>query len=694
MTVSPDFFETFNFNFLDGNRSTVFKDQSNVVITAEAASKLFPNADAMGKSVVQKGWNGKREYFTVTGIIENIPANTHFKGDVFFPKVDRQETLNFHGYSGTPQYVLLKANADVKKLGGKISKTFTKYNLSPEVGIQFLPVTDIHLHSAGINNPSANMSDIKYVYIFGCVAFLILVIGCINYVNLTTAQALGRVREVGIRKTLGGGKHQLAFQFIGESFLFFSIATVLAMVLSMIGWPVFSNFLLIKLPLNYLFNFKNLALFFGIGLTAGVLSGMYPAFFLSRMQPAGILKDRQGGLKINFSLRKMLIVFQFSISMVMVIATIVVWQQLDLFNNRPLGFDKNHLLILPAVDISKNKDAFKKTLLDNPNLESVSFVGMKLGENFGNSSSMPSPFDSTRRLDFAFISADLDFIKTMGIEMKQGWAFSRNFSTDVMAYDSLMEDFTKRGEHARAEALHYQKPIIITESVAKAIGIQNPVDSILKLGAVQGRVVGVAKNFQITSLKKVSPLLVYNPLTFFAISSTYIRVSSKNMPASIQHIEKSWKQFFPDEEFKYSFADENMQKMYESENRLASLFTVFALFAIGISALGLFSLVALIVRQRTKEIGIRKVMGASVSGIAILLTKDFVVLIIVSAVIASPIAWFGMNQWLQDFAHRVDIRWWTFGIAGLLVLLTGLITVSFQTIRAAKMNPVDSLKRE
>ena len=694
ITVNPNFFEFFDFHVIKGSRSSALSDKSGVVLTKETAEKLFPNEDAIGKTLSRRSHSGTTTFYTVTAVIDNIPANTHFNVDIILSQAANTQPLDFRGYSSSPQYLLLKPQTDSKKLEAKFQAVLSKYNLNKDTHIQLLPLTDIHLRSGKVSGSNSNASDIRYVYIFGSVALLILLIGCINYVNLTTAQALQRVKEVGVRKTLGSGRGQLAFQFIGESFLFFTLAIIVAIFLAITAWPFFNNFLQVSLPVNSLFNYQNILIFLAIALFSGLVSGIYPALFLSRMQPAGILKDRQAGLKINLNLRKVLIVFQFSISMVLIIATIVVWQQLDLFNNRPLGFRKDHLLMLPSLNLQAKPDAFKKRLLDNPNVASATFATLDLGGNIGNSSSMSDPADSTRRLNFGFIYADFDFVETMGIKLKSGRGFSEKYPGDRTNYDSLYSVARKQPGNKEALDLQYQSPIVITESLAKTLRLKQPINEVLRLGALQGKVIGVVKDFQVTTLKELSPLLVYKPKLGWFSTTTYVRLNNHNIPESISYIEKTWKEFFPDQPFQYSFADDNLQKLYESENRLASIFSSFALLAIGISALGLFSLVALIVKQRTKEIGIRKVMGASVSGIALLLSKDFVTLILFSAVIASPIAWYGMSRWLQDFANRVEIQWWMFVLAGTLAVLTGLITVSLQTIKAAKMDPVDSLKTE
>ena len=368
-----------------------------------------------------------------------------------------------------------------------------------------------------------------------------------------------------------------------------------------------------------------------------------------------------------------------------------------LFKNRPLGFDKEQLLVLKPIIVKGSPSAFKKTILNNPNILAASFVNMELGQEHGSTARSRNPFDSTQRLDFAFVEADFDFVATMGIHIKAGRNYSPAITSDRLNVDAhaiqiSIPDPKKKTEPDQME--YFQDPIIITESLAKKLRLKDPVNTVLTDGGVQGKVIGVLEDFQLTTLKKESPLLVYRLRENSTFANTYIRLNKSNIPGSIRFIEKTWKQFFPDQAFQYSFADDNLQKLYESENRLASMFSSFALLAIGISSLGLFSLVALIVKQRFKEIGIRKVMGASVPGIVLLLSKDFIKLILVAVLIASPLAWYGANKWLEDFAYRIDVQWWIFAVAAVLALFTGLLTVSFQTFRAARMNPVHVLKSE
>lgn len=688
LNVNPQFFDIFNLPFLEGNPATALDAESNVVLTSQAAQRLFPDQKAIGKTISRKFFDGTVHYYTISGIIQNIPANTHFNADVIVASAVLTKTLDLKAYSSLPQYVLFKKPVDPGKIEARIQRVLKKYNRMEKTRYFLLPVADIHLYSADIASSNFNLGNIRHVYMITSVAVLILLIGGINYVNLTTAQSLQRIKEIGVRKTLGSSKRQLILQFLAESLLFFGVATVLAALLSLLVWPVFSNYLQVDVPVSDLLRVEN-SLFFGaVSLLAGLLAGSYPAFLVSQMQPAGLLKGNKGGIRINLNLRSALIVFQFAISVILIVATMVIYMQLDLFHNRPLGFNKSHLLTLPQASLGTSENAFKQAMLEDPNIQAVTYVDMQLGENIGSTASITDPSDSEKRLEFGFVRADADFIETMGIRLREGRNYWINRPSDVLNYDSLSNVVSPE----KAGEIAYQKPIIITRSLAKALGLKKPVHTVLELSVIQGEVIGVVEDFQFTSLKKRSPLLVYSFTPKQSYPTTYIRINSRNIPQSIRHIERTSKQFFPGQVFTYSFAEDNLNQLYQTEDRLASLFSTFALLAIGLSSLGLFSLVALMVRQRSKEIGIRKVMGASVTGIMILLSRDFARLILVGAAIALPFAWYAMDWWLQDFAHRIHIHWSILLLAALTALLTGLVTVSFQTRKAAGINPVDSLK--
>lgn len=692
LTADSGFFKVFNLTFLYGNPSTALKQTNSIVITNKTAKKYFKNQNPVGEKLNLEKWDGSSLSFTITGVIKDIPANTHFKTEAITSVNENHANLNYwEGYSAMPQYMLLKSKTSINQLENKLNTFYSKYNFPKEIKIEFQPVTSIHLHSNIPNEPFVN-SDIRYIYIFSATALLILFIACINYVNLTTARSLQRVKEVGVRKVLGAGRKQLSYQFIGESFLFFCAAIPFAFLIANVFWPLFVKIINIQVNNAYLISRQNILIISAISIISGITSGIYPSFFLSGLQPVAILKDSQKGFKVNLGIRKTLIVLQFIISVTLIISTIVIYKQLTFINNMPLGFNKEHLIVLPPQNSKNNYTAFKNELIQNINIKSVTTASWNIGERYGASSSMDNPNDSTKEVKFNFVDADFDFLKTMQIDLIEGRNFSPGYASDLVNVDSILS--SRKFSSTEFTNILALRPIIISENTVKELQLRNPVGQVLKLGALQGTVIGVIKDFQGLSLHQKTAPLVLRAWRENPHGSTYIRISPQNTPATLQYIQSKWKAFFPASKFDFSFVDERLQKLYDSERRLASLFTVFAVLAICIACAGLFSLVALMVQQRTKEIGIRKVLGAGITEIVKLITKDFVILITIAIFIASPLAWYAMNKWLQNFPYRIHISGWIFFIAGALAIAIALITISFQAIKAAMANPVKSLRTE
>ena len=670
--TDSNFFKVFNLPFIYGN-ATSLQAKNAIVISASAAKKLFPAKNPLGLSFTDIS----KQVYIIGAVVKDLPANIHFSGDFIIPKPITTETLSYKAWRSSPQYILLNRSAAISRLQNKLTPFYAKYNFGSDRTLRFQPVESIHLHSNIPDEQFAN-SDIKYIYIFSAIAFLILFIACINYINLTTARSLQRTKEVGVRKVMGAGKGQLAVQFLAETFLFFCITLPVAVVIAILCFPYFIQLLNLPSATINLFSIETIVVLFVISVVAGTISGLYPALFLSRLQPAKVLKGWKS--PVSLGLRKSLIVFQFVISIVLIIATIVVQMQLHYINNFNLGFNKEHLLVLPYPYIDKSeldRNAFKQNLLAYKNISNVSMGGsLNIGSGYGGSASMTTPDDNNKEWNFAFIDADFDFIKTLQIPILAGRDFSTHYAFDTASSHNDIQS------------------IIITKKTAELIHLKKPyVGQILKLNALQGTVVGIIDDFKGLSLREKNPAIV---LKVYAAAggNTFIRINPNNIQQTLAYIEKVWKQFIPDQSFTFSFVDEKIQSLYDSEQRLAKFFGIFAALGIAIACSGLFSLVALIVQQRTKEIGIRKVLGAGIKNIVQLLSADFIKLVIISIVIASPIAWWAMNKWLQDYESRIQISWWIFIIAGIIAIVIALATVSFQAIKAAMMNPVQSLRTE
>jgi len=446
---------------------------------------------------------------------------------------------------------------------------------------------------------------------------------------------------------------------------------------------------------DYLLNWKFIGAVILLSFVTGVTSGAYPAFFLSRLQPISILKDWQKSFVVNLNIRKTLIVFQFVVSIALIISTIIVFRQHSLLNNMQLGFNKNYLIALPFQSFKGQAGSFKNELKTSKDIFDVSISSWEPGKSYGNSASMSQPVDSLKEWSFGFVNADLDFLKTMQIKLIAGNDFSTSPIVNIRNFDSLLNLKGNQLSNDAKKNLSNTKPIIITKATAEGLGLKEPViGQVLELSALRGTVIGVIDNFIGISLMEKSSMVVIEADINPDFGNTYIRINSKNIPQTIDFLKQKWKFFFPDRNFEFSFMDDQIAALYKDQQRLATLFTAFATLAIIISLMGLFSLVALIAQQKTKEIGIRKVLGASVMEIVGLLSGSFIKLILIAFIIAAPLVSWAMNIWLQDFQYRTSISWWIFLIAGLGSLCFALIVVAIQAIRAAVANPVKSLRTE
>ncbi len=695
IVTNNNFLNIFNLPFIRGNREMALTEDNSIVLTEKIAHTLFPGQNPIGTYLNSKVYNGNIVPFKITGIIKDIPGNTHFKAEAIIGHMFKPEGLDWNMYAGRVQYILLKKNTSADALQKKFSSIYKKYNFPDNLRIALQPVESIHLHSNISYEPYAN-SSIKYIYIFLFTAILILTIACINYINLTTSRSFKRVREIGVRKVVGAERKQLIFQFTIESVLFFCTTLPVIFFLSNLLWPLFMKVVNIEAPDNYLVDKKFFIGIAGISLLTGALSGFYPAFFLSKLRPAHILKDWQKGLKLNLDIRKGLIVFQFVISVSLIIATMVIYSQLHLLNNMELGFNKNYLITLPWKLFGNKTEAFKHELKENKNIMGVTVSGWKAGDYYSSYSKIVDPGDTTKELKVASVFADYDFLKTMQVPLVRGRDFSRDFAADDFNTDSLFSVLGKKKlSNEEIQNLLSSQSVILTESTAKALQLKEPVTGqVLKYRGLRGTVIGEVKNFLGISLLQQPPLVVLTSDATTSAGYTYIRVLPGDVSGTIAFIQNTWKKFFPQDQFEFSFVDDRLKQSYDSQTRLASIFNSFALLAIIIATLGLFSLVALTVQQKTKEIGIRKVLGASVMELVRLLSKEFFDLVFIAILIASPLAWWAMHKWLEDFNYRIAIGWWIFVIAGIGCMCFTISVVAVQAAKAARANPVKSLRTE
>src|SRR5665213_1375925 len=690
--ADENLFNVFTLKTLEGNPQTALKDPFSVMLTEDVAKKYFGNEDPMNKVIkINNQFDVK-----VTGIYKGFPENSFMHPDVLISfntlkdsAVYGEKKLETNwGNNSFFTFLVLPNHYDPKKLIARFPAFLDKRmagNYSPnqpskmtELGLQKL--TDIHLYSHTDVEAEPN-GDINKVYIFSAIALFILLIACINYMNLSTARSSLRAKEIGIRKVIGARKKELIFQFLSESVLIAWSAILIAFVLLYFTLPWLNQVSGQQLSINILLKWQVLIPLFLTPFIVGIVSGLYPALFMSSFQPVKTLKGlfKVGGGNLSF--RKTLVVAQFTISIVLIITTIIVSQQLHYMQDTSLGYNKEHIITLPYYNsVNPQYDAFRNDLLQSPGIKDVTRssripTGRLLDVN--GATAMVGNSMQPVKADLKYVTADYDFIPTYEIHLVAGRNFSRDYSMDTSNF-------------------------ILNESAVRGIGWESPQDAVGKdftYGGAKGRIIGVMADFHFESLQhEIVPMVLLNPATT-ANSSPYfsnlsIKIAGNNIPASLASVENIWKKYLPELPYQYTFLDEKFNKMYQSEQRQENIFTVFSCIAIFIACLGLFGLSAFEINQRVKEIGVRKVLGAKVSSIVTLLSKDFLKLVLVATLIAFPIAWYAMSHWLQGFAYRINIHWWVFVLSAILALIIALITVSFQAIKAALANPVESLRSE
>jgi putative ABC transport system permease protein len=685
-------FDVFSLSMIGGDPHTALVAPRTVVITETMAKKYFNSSDAVGRNLL----TDDSITYRVTGVIRDIPAQSHFSADFFVPmseNADARENDNWlsNNYN---TYFLLRKGSDPRRLEAKFPAMIQKYispmlqqavHISLEefykagnfVGFSLTPLTAIHLHS----NKSAEMGangNIQYVYIFSAIALFILLIACVNFMNLSTARSSNRAKEVGIRKVLGSLRGHLVTQFIAESILISFISMLLALGIAWLMLPVF-NQLADKHMVIGLFSRTWLApSLLVLVLVVGLLAGSYPAFFLSAFRPIAVLKGNvAAGFKTGW-LRNSLLVIQFSISILLMVGTAVIYRQLGYIHSRQLGFNREQVLVVHngwGLGHSGAK-AFRDDLSKLPGVEGTTMTGFLPTEGSRNDDAffLTPELDQKKAISMQRWSADENYIPVLGMKMLAGRNFSQDFKTDSDA-------------------------IVINESAARMMGFPNPTEhKIYELDDIKTkktktyRIIGVIKDFNFNSLREV-----VTPLALFLEENRgdfAMRVRTGHMTQLVAQVENDWKKIAPGQPFSYSFMDEDFNALYKTEQQMGGISLSFSLLAIFIACMGLFGLAAYAAEQRTREIGIRKVLGATIGGIIGLLSRDFLLLVLLSALIAFPVAWFAMHRWLQDFAYRIDIGWEVFVLAGLLSLGIALLTVSFQALRAALANPVKSLRSE
>ncbi|MCL5021273.1 MAG: ABC transporter permease, partial [Bacteroidetes bacterium] len=661
--ADPDFFNIFSFDFLEGSPQNALTDPHSVVVTKETAEKLFGTDDVLGKTVRID----VKHDFKITGVIQNIPDNSDISFDLLAPMQaldDFHADLNDWGNNRLNTYVLLRKGIAFKAESRKIKAVLQQHVQASTAGDLFLfPFKDYHLYSI-----SGSGGRIQTVRLFSLIALITLLIACINFMNLATARASKRSTEVGIKKVVGANRHQIATQFFGEALLLTVISLVLAMLLAELFLPAFSRLAAQKLSLSTL-SLGSILVIVGLALAAGVIAGVYPAIYLSSFTPFSILRKggKSGGGQSG--LRRLLVVVQFSVSIFLIVCTLVVTGQLHYLISKNLGFDKQNIVYFPADgNIIGNLGSVKSELLRDTEIRDVSCASNLPFEVYENGGGWSWPGKNPKQdVLISFLGVDYGFTKAFDIRMAEGRFFSKDFPSDTV------------------------NNVVINETFARIIGKKNIVGTVLTSGNQSYHVVGVMKDFNFTNLlTKTGPLLMY-----LSNSPRFVFVKiSRHLPEVLGYIKKVYAEFNPGLPLQYHFLDETYERSFEGETRLSKIFNDFSVLAIIISCLGLFGLASFVAEQRTKEIGIRKVLGASSLNVVKDLTFQFMIWVIVANLIAWPTAYYYINNWLQGYPYRINLSIWLFALAGFLALFIAGLTVSFQAIRAATTNPVESLRYE
>ena len=687
--VDHSFTEMFDFPKIYGNPENWLKEPFSMVLTRNMAERFFPGTDPTGQTLVLNN-DPENQRYTVTGVVENLPANSHLEFDFFLSMttLDDSESNNwvFNNYH---TYVQLKPGTDYLAFNEKLLEFGLKY-FAPQFREQmnidlrqvsqegskydlFLqPLSEVHLHSDGFMPLLKAPGDIRYVQLFAIVALFLLLIGIVNFVNLATARSANRAKEVGVRKVLGSVQYQLIWQFIAESVLLCIPAFLAGLLLAELVMPFFNKISGKDLvfPYEQLWFLPSLA---AATVLTGILAGLYPAFYLSGFSPIKVLKGHLSMGSKGGWLRKGLVVFQFTISAALIIGTLVVFQQVRFIYQKKIGFDKDQVLLIhDTYTLNGKVPAFKEALKELPEVKDASSSGfLPLANGFRNSMMFAAEEDTdpSSQVPMQVWTVDTDYLVTLGMELVEG----RNFSATRPA-DSLS--------------------VILNQTAIRQMGITDPLGKRIKSPFDENiyQIIGIVEDFNFETLKEE-----IGGLGLFLGNSTSVvavKANTSDLASLINKTETIWQDFAPQQSLRYTFLDERFDQMYDTETRAANLFNIFAVLSIIIACLGLFGLATFTAEQRSKEIGIRKILGASVSGIISLLSREFLQLVVVALLIASPLAYYLMNRWLENFVYHIEIRWWVFLLAGLLAVLIAFVTVSLQSIKAALSNPVQALRNE
>lgn len=668
--VDPSFMEMFDFKLLKGNRSQVLSGPQNIILTESLSKKIFGDTDPLNKTLILDN----KEPYQVSGIIADLPSNTDFDFNYLIP-LTKADNYSPNWYTSTfMTYIQLKDGTDVDAFNKKLKNIIAKKTNNELKGSLFLyPLSKMHLYSKFEQGVPVG-GKIDQVKLVAGLGFLILLIACINFVNLSTARSQKRAKEVAVRKVVGAQRSSLIAQFLTESVLLSFIAGILSIGLTFLALPFFNKILDKPLVFSITDPIIWVSLV-GFILLTGVFAGLYPAFVLSSFKPIRSLKVFGKSKKLALNFREVLVVFQFGIALILIIATLIVRSQIEYAGKRDIGYSPSQLIEIPMEgDMTKNYKVIKSELINKNIAHAVTRTGWSITRNASNSSGNFSWEGATpeqgKKIVFNIGKAESDFVKTLGLKVLEG----RDIDFERLASDSLS--------------------VLVNEAAIKEMKLKNPIGSILKWGSNTFTIVGVINDYINDSpYSPVTPLLIY-PAKEWMLNMVVRTNPSLPIDHNLKQMEEILKKFNPAYPFEYKFVDQQFATKFKEQQQTAQLALIFSGLAIFISCLGLLGLASYIAELRTKEIGIRKVLGASVTGITAMLSRDFVKLVLIAILLASPIAWWTMNKWLEDFSYRIEIQWWIFAVAGIAALTIAILTVSTQAIRAANTNPVKTLRDE
>lgn len=679
--AEPNLFKVFSFKVLQGNPDKALENPFSIMFSRPMAEKYFGKENPMGKTV---RLDNQLDY-TITGVFEPLPAQSSFHPNFLISfstlndeRVYGAEKLRSNwGNNAFSTFLLLPPHYDPQKLINAFPAFQNKHidvNASTYSVLNLTKLSDIHLYSHLDSEIEAN-GDIQYVYFFSVIGIFILAIACINYMNLATARSAKRAKEVGMRKVVGAMRSQLIRQFLSESFLIIFIALLIAIVMVALCLPLLNNLSQKTLTMRDILNPVFIIALVGITLFTGVLAGSYPAFFLTAFQPVSVLKGRVAYALKKTKIRQVLVILQFAIAVALIISTTVVHNQMKHVQNVKLGYSKEQILLLPSIGDSVAYESFKQQINQSSGIMGVTRSSripsgrlLDSWEAYVMKGGAMAPAD----INIKSLTVEEDFIPTYRIEMAAGRNFSRNYPTDRTA------------------------GFILNETATRLLGWKDPNDAIgsrFGYGEIRGQIIGVTRDYHFESLhQKIAPIVMF--MNAGNLGRLSVRIAGQDIQGTLDRIASTWESRFPDRPFRYEFLDQRFENLYAREQTQQLLFSIFSGIAIFISCLGLLGLSIFMAELRIKEIGIRKVLGASVYNLVTLLSGDFLKLVFIAILIASPIAWYVMNKWLDSFAYRITLQWWMFGLAGMLAVAIALLTISFQSVKAALANPVKSLRSE